>query len=374
MGARDDSGVRSVTETGTPPGQREFELTLLGPGYGESIVLHVGDGVWILVDSCLDEHGMPRALRYLESIGLDPARAVALIVATHWHDDHIRGMARLVEACGRAAFCCAGALCQEEFLAAVRALENRHLSVNGSGLREIYSVFTRLREEASNPTFAYADRRIFDRGGCEIWSLSPGDASFRSFLESIGQLLPGAGQAKNRIRSLSPNEVAVALWIKVGDVAVLLGSDLEKQGWIEILESTARPAGKASAFKVPHHGSKSAHAQGVWSRMLDPEPFAVLTPWHRGGRALPSKDDVRRILSNTPNAYATASIGASPRVRARTNKTVDRTIRESGISLRSLPASSGAIRLRRPCGSGVQWSVEKFGSARHLNAATGAGG
>ena len=149
-------------------------------------------------------------------------------------------------------------------------------------------------------------------------------------------------------------------------MAVLLGSDLEKQGWIEILESKARPAGKASAFKVPHHGSKSAHEQGVWSRMLDPEPFAVLTPWYRGDRSLPCQDDVRRILSNTPNAYVTASIGASGRVRARTNKTVDRTIRESGISLRSLPTSSGAIRLRRPCGSGVRWRVEKFGSARHL--------
>ena len=54
MGARDDAGVRSVTKAGTPPGRREFELTLLGPGYGESIVLHVGDGIWILVDSCLD--------------------------------------------------------------------------------------------------------------------------------------------------------------------------------------------------------------------------------------------------------------------------------------------------------------------------------
>ena len=38
-------GVRSVTEAGTPPGRREFEITLLGPGYGESIALHVGDGV-----------------------------------------------------------------------------------------------------------------------------------------------------------------------------------------------------------------------------------------------------------------------------------------------------------------------------------------
>ena len=65
-----------MTEAGTPSGQREFELALLGPGYGESVVLHVGSGVWIVVDSCLDKHGIPGALSYLESIGLDPARAV----------------------------------------------------------------------------------------------------------------------------------------------------------------------------------------------------------------------------------------------------------------------------------------------------------
>ena len=355
-----------MTEAGTPPGQHEFELTLLGSGYGESVVLHVGSGVWIIVDSCLDEHGIPGALSYLESIGLDPARAVALIVATHWHDDHIRGMARLVEACDRAAFCCAGALCEKEFLAAVRALESRHLSVNGSGLREVYQVLTRLREGVSQPTFAHADRRIFVRGECQVWSLSPGDASFRRFLESIGRLLPTAGQAKNRVPSLSPNEVAVALWIEAGDVAALLGSDLEKRGWIEILESKARPAGKASAFKVPHHGSKSAHEPKVWTRMLDPEPFAVLTPWERGGRSLPNQGDVRRILSDTPNAYATAGIGASAQARACKNRTVDRTIRESGISLRSLPMSSGALRLRRPFGPQAQWRAEKFGPAGHL--------
>ena len=165
-----------MTEAGTPPGQREIELTLLGPGYGESIALHVGGGAWILVDSCLDEHGMPRALRYLESIGLDPARAVALIVATHWHDDHIRGMARLVEACDRAAFCCAGALCREEFLAAVHALEDRHLTVNGSGVREIYRVFTRLREAASKPRFAHADRRILRKIGEGSSALREGEA------------------------------------------------------------------------------------------------------------------------------------------------------------------------------------------------------
>ena len=108
-----------MIEPAAPPGEGEFELTLFGPGYGESAVLHVGTGVWIIVDSCIDTDGTPTALRYLESIGIDPAQAVNLVVATHWHDDHIRGMARLVSACSQATFCCAATLCRSEFLASV---------------------------------------------------------------------------------------------------------------------------------------------------------------------------------------------------------------------------------------------------------------
>ena len=95
---------------GPPPGRGDFELTLLGPGYGESLVLHLGDGIWVLVDSCLDSDGLPQALRYFESINVDPAEAVDLIVATHWHDDHIRGIADLVETCKKATFCCGAVL------------------------------------------------------------------------------------------------------------------------------------------------------------------------------------------------------------------------------------------------------------------------
>ena len=299
-----------MTETGPPPGQGEIELTLLGPGYGESIVLHVG-GVWVLVDSCLNADGEPQALHYLESIGVDPAEAVDLIVATHWHDDHIRGIAKLVEVCTRAKFCCAAALCREEFLSAVDALERRHFSVAGSGVREVHGVFSLLMQANLKPTRAIANRRIFVHGACEIWSLSPSDSAFQAFLRSIVSLVPGEGQGKTRIPYLSPNEVAVALWVRVDDVTVLLGSDLEKWGWTEILQSAERPTGKASAFKVPHHGSENAHEPDVWERMLDPDPFAVLTPWRRGDRALPNQRDVRRILSCTTNAYASARIGSS---------------------------------------------------------------
>ena len=154
------------------PGENEIELTLLGPGYGESIVLHVGNNDWVVVDSCIGSDGKPAAARYLRSIGVDPARAVKLIVATHWHDDHIRGMAELVNICRGAAFCCAGALCQKEFLATVAALEGRHLSAAGSGVRELYRVFSHYKSKSQSPTFALANRLVFSEGASKIWSLS----------------------------------------------------------------------------------------------------------------------------------------------------------------------------------------------------------
>jgi len=322
--------------------------------------------VWIVVDSCIDRDKTPRALSYFESIGIDPAQAVSLIVATHWHDDHIRGMAQLVEVCSRAAFCCAAALCKQEFLSAVGALEHRHLSVAGSGVRELHRVFSHLVQAKSEPTHAFADRRIFTHGHCEVWSLSPSDATFQAFLKSVGGLMTEVGRAKTRISDPSPNDVAVALWIEAGDVKVLLGSDLEQSGWVEILQSSARPTCKASAFKIPHHGSGNADVPGVWQQMLDVDPFSVLTPWRRGGHSLPAAQDVNRILGKTANAYSTArhtSLATSPERR---NSTVDRTIRESGVKLRRLAMSPGAVRLRRPIGGPATWRIELFGSACHL--------
>ena len=302
-----------------PPEDRECEINLIGPGYGECVVLHIGGGAWVVVDSCVDAQG-PRALQYLESIGLDPAQAVALIVATHWHDDHMRGMSKLVQVCNRA---------------------------------------------ESKPTFALANRRIFAQGPCEIWSLSPSDSAFQNFLARVGSLMPKAGQAKIRLPSLSPNRVAVVLWIRVEDVVMLLGSDMESQGWMEILQSGERSTDKASVFKVPHHGSAGADHPSVWRRLLVTDPYAMLTPWRRGGQALPTRDDARRILSHTVNAYATSGKLWS-RQQSHRPSAVEKTIRSAGVTLRTHATSAGMVRLRRPLGSQVPWQVEKFGPACHL--------
>jgi len=369
MGSQNQGSLWSLMEKNvaiTAPRQEEFEITLLGPGYGESLLMHVGGGNWIIVDSCIDSAGHSRALKYLDSISVNPYNAVKLIVATHWHDDHIRGMTELVEVCSSARFCCAATLCTQEFLAAIDALERRHLSISGSGVREIHYVFSQLETRASQPMFALANRLIHNQDNCEIWSLSPDDVAYQSFLMSLGNLFPGEGKGKNRIQAVSPNDNAVVLMVKADDIVLLLGSDLEKHGWVRILASQERPTGKASVFKLPHHGSKNAHVPNVWEKLLEPDPLAVLTPWRRGGGMLPTKQDVRRILLKTENAYITAKHASLAQSSTRRHKTISRTIRESSIRLRQHVMSSGAIRLRRTINSRTPWKVETFGSACNL--------
>lgn len=97
------------------PASDEAEISLFGPGLGEAIAIHAGNGDWILVDSCFDNDGDPAALAYLTGLGVDLSN-VRCLIATHWDDDHVGGLARTLEACTRATFACSAALRSGEFL------------------------------------------------------------------------------------------------------------------------------------------------------------------------------------------------------------------------------------------------------------------
>lgn len=364
MGESIGSVAEQVTNISTPPRGDELEITVFGPGYGETIAMHIGSGAWVIVDSCINPAGEPRSLRYLADIGVDARHDVKLVVATHWHDDHIRGMGRLVEACESADFCCSSALCRFEFTSVVGALEGRGLQTRSSGVREIYEVFTHLGTRNRPPQHAMANRRIYFDKACEIWALSPSDTAFQQFLLSVSRQQPEEGERKQRLTTLSPNTSSVVLWVRIDNAIMLLGADMENPGWIEILASSQRPTQKASIFKVPHHGSKNADKPEVWRDMVESDPLAALTPWRRGGSALPRPEDVSRILSHTTRAYSTSKISLMTSSQPRRHSAVGKTLRESGIRLRSLKMSPGAVRFRRA--GKEDWRVEMFGSACEL--------
>lgn len=347
----------------TGPRPDEIEVSLLGPGYGESVVVHLGDGEWMVVDSCTGRDGEPAALKYLDRIGVDPGSAVRMIVATHWHDDHTRGMSRIVEECTSARFCCALTLRNRELLAVVEGLAGKTGFRMSNGAREIRAVFSRLAERKNQPVWAIAGRPVFRSTGCAVRSLSPGDETVERFLQSIGSLISTQEMSPRRVLPPSPNELSVVLWVEFSGAIVLLGADLEKSGWTAILGERTGSEGGASVFKVPHHGSVTADAPRVWRQMLEPEPFAVLAPWRRGNKSLPTPDDVARILSRTTTAFASAD----PRQLAdQREELLARTPLGTSVRLRSKRGRMGLVRLRRTPREEL-WRVDLFGPARHLS-------
>lgn len=100
----------------TAPANDEFELVILGPGIGESIVAHLGNDEWIIIDSCVfPGHDEPAPLLYLRQIGVDASQAVKRVLATHWHDDHIKGIGAVFRECQSAKFAMSGALADDQF-------------------------------------------------------------------------------------------------------------------------------------------------------------------------------------------------------------------------------------------------------------------
>jgi beta-lactamase superfamily II metal-dependent hydrolase len=368
------------------PRADQVEVYLFGPGYGECVLVHLGNGEWMVVDSCTEPRSrrVP-ALDYLRSIDVDPASAVKLIVATHWHDDHIRGLARVLEACPAAEFVASQALRHDEFLVLVDAVEARPTQQKvTSGVREFGKILDVLDERAAaaggrrQQKFAGADRRLMigptsGTAGPVTWevhSLSPSDTAFYLALQSISKLIPTSGP-KRRVAARRPNHTAVALLVRAGGVFVLLGADLEEtgdptDGWSAIVASTGRPTGRAGIFKVAHHGSSNGHHQSVWSDMLNVNPVAVLTPFVRGDVRLPGPDDVKRICSLTEHAYSTAmTTRKKPRLAA---QMASKTRPGGVISVREVSGPSGQLRVRvSAVVPGANPEVQRIGSGTKLS-------
>ena len=234
-------------------------------------------------------------------------------------------------------------------------------------MRELYNTFTLVKDRAGEVIHTLVDRVIYNKNNCQIWTLSPSDADFNLFLQNVTRLLPSNNETKRRIRPLTPNNAAVVLLVTFKETAVLLGSDLDRKGWLRILDSSVRPRRKASVFKVPHHGSQNSHEDRIWEELLINSPIALLTPWRRGGGELPTNVDVLRILELADKAYITtqsSNLFSKPR-RVRVSA-VGRTIDNAKATLRSVNFSLGKIRLRKHKESQGEWDIETFGNACDL--------
>ena len=314
----------------TAPASDELEVSLFGPGVGECVVVHLGDGAWMVVDSCVA--GSPRApvaLNYLRRLNVDLAKSVKLVVATHMDDDHMRGLSEVYAECVAATLVLSSALRTDEAKRAVQVqfAAGPSLERGTNGLEELTSLLSHRLRRASSGSHseqrsAIADRLIWPTSpstlqcglAVAVHALSPSDAAVEEVRNALAARAYLPGSPPRVFKEPSRNQVSVVLHVALGNAAALLGADLETTGqvdtgWTAVVERTAKKS-PAQIVKIPHHGSENAHHDGMWSALLDANPLACIAPYRRSG--IPHPGHIKRIKSHTPHVYVTAPSDARP--------------------------------------------------------------
>jgi beta-lactamase superfamily II metal-dependent hydrolase len=363
-----------------PPAADEIEVCLFGPSFGESALIHIGDGRWLVVDSCAYA-GVdgPIALHYLDQHGID-ASAIETVLITHWHDDHCRGASKLVASTPRAKVWIAQTLTNTELLRFAFRMNTNKTAIAGSKLTEFIQIMKEIaeRKKRGETTFGFAIQnhplhyvngsQLAHGASVKFTALSPSHGDHLDFLERIGDLFPRTKLPKRALGGPSPNEISVASILEIGPESILLGADLENtkagSGWDAVLKANRsnRFGSPAKIYKIPHHGSLTAHNTSVWSDMLASDPFAILTPWRKGRGRLPNDEGIKKITKLSKQSFSTSR---HPDGRPKTRSpAVQSYLRSNNIQLRNLKAPAGFVRMRKK--PGADWNVELFEPACHL--------
>lgn len=354
-----------MIDYGAPPAADEIEVTLFGPGYGEAIAVHLGEGAWLLVDSCIDPDSKgPASETYLDRIGVN-TRQVRAIVASHWHDDHVRGIAQLAAKYPEADFILSAVFNDKEAAAFLAAYSGASSSGLALGARELFSALMARESVAPALHRSIVLEATLNGRHLMVTALSPLPKAFAQFIARVAQHLPRTNQPINHVPEFRPNLESVVLHIDMGDDAILLGADLEEHlscGWSAVVadhwSGSRRPA---TAYKVAHHGSRTGDCRQVWATLLQSTPVACLTPFTLGDLRLPTQADKGRVRGDTPHAYISSGSTRRPDMDSRHIKRLGDLCKK----LARIDTGFGTVRLRKPIGT-TSWSVELFGSAQAL--------
>lgn len=296
------------------PYPRSEHLTLycLGPGMGESMVIHLPDGLWMVVDGC-SHNGRNLPLEMLDAFG---ATDVDLMVITHPDVDHIRGLDAILESkTVHAIWRYPKGAMVRDFLASCLKREPRDRRLEELfRLHEAIDVCVRdgSTEVFSGGIAAPAPWRGRDGASYTVENFAP--TSFDALrmeqqFKALAEFGRGGVEASERLLAFlrgdrtwadHPNAISLGLAIRWGDAHVVLAGDIEKgiadpqSGWKGILRRLSGQGRQPerlylvrdpTVLKVAHHGSKSAFVEEAWSvhTASGPLPLAIIMPFDAHG-------------------------------------------------------------------------------------------
>ena len=311
------------------PDADELEITVLGPGTssGESIVVHIKDGEWIVIDSCTcGNRVLP--LYYLKDLLHVPLTNVSMVICSHWHLDHVQGLPAVLNECPNAELYIAQA---GDF----KGVLNHILDMAGLDTIDsrVWTIFDECLTELSNnqrpkPHYLGHNEPVFTpkQGPVEMNALGPSDEMFRLFTTSLANITPENPKV-SEIENLEGNMCSLALSMKYVGQRILLGGDMEvgrndrydhtkcsttcgahaATGWCDVIEnSKVLPLHRPYTFvKLPHHSSVTGYCPEIWKKHMN-NPVGVTTAFDCGNSEdLPHKDMLELYKNHCKSLYIT---------------------------------------------------------------------
>jgi hypothetical protein len=297
----------------------ELSVYLFGGAKGESIVLQLPDGGWGVVDWYERVASRTRnssALRLLEAEGVSKLEFVCL---THPHEDHFKGMSNLLENFEIKACWSFGGLLPPDFKLLKTFFETDAQTSDAEesreSARELTAILNAVQSkgiihQAVGPkSLVYPS--IGASEGFQLWGLAPSgrhvDEYRRCLLRSFGK----DRTFKSALPSADHNLISSAFLVIFGTSRLILGGDVEKDGWRDVLDNKSLGNIAAHAVKIPHHGSANGYCDGLWTTIAaQGEPVGVLTPY--ATKSLPQRKALDHIRPHSRSIHSAAALSQHP--------------------------------------------------------------
>lgn len=273
-----------------------LEIHVLGSSIGESIVLKLPDGKWGVIDcyaSSLKDASTNSTLSFLRERGVSELEFLCL---THPHDDHFRGMSQILQQMIVREFWRFAAMSSRQlrmlahyFKADAEKADYTESKINGD---EFVTIFRLVRERryGSHPI---ATRRVQAKlplypsksdstAPFQILGIAPSDRQIDIYETDLERCFDIDGRIRDRLPHSRHNTVSVALMLEYGKTRIILGGDVEYQGWIDVFRDFSTERLSCAAVKVSHHGSTNGYSENLWNTFAAAgKPIALITPFRR---------------------------------------------------------------------------------------------
>src|SRR5262249_14992580 len=157
-------------------------------------------------------------IRYLGDLGVEISKGLRLILATHWHDDHIGGISAAHRGGPNAGLAMPPAMSTQKGRGFFRGVARGGSGKISSRVHELQAIATIQHDEGRKPfRLAKANNVLLRENELShghpvaVEAVSPHDQDVQAFLTTLASFSPVApGQ---RVMPFEQNDVSVAVWI-----------------------------------------------------------------------------------------------------------------------------------------------------------------